>query len=166
LVKDTYPGSTIAYTPDLLTEVNSILFFRTLDPVNGLELWRSDGTAAGTFGFDIQPGENGSFPGAFTKLNTSLVFSVTDPQYGTELWSIGTTPLVTNFNWTGNVSTAWETPGNWGGNTVPTSTSAVIIPAGRPRYPIVNVNTTVKSISCVAGTSVTVFTGVVLNVLK
>ena len=77
-----------------------------------------------------------------------------------------TVPLVASFVWTGNINTAWETSGNWGGNTVPASTSAVIIPAGRTRYPIVNAATTVKSISCAAGASVTILTGVVFNVLK
>ena len=166
LVKDTYPGSAISTRQDMLTAVNGILFFRATDPVNGLELWKSDGTAAGTIGFDMQPGPNGSFPAAFAPLNNTLIFSGTDPLYGTELWSVGTTPLVTNFNWTGNVNTAWENAGNWGGNTVPTSTSAVTIPAGRPRYPVVALSTTVKSITCAPGTSVTINSGVVLNVLR
>jgi endo-1,3(4)-beta-glucanase len=69
-------------------------------------------------------------------------------------------------NWTGNVSTAWETPGNWSTNSVPTASSIVHIPAGRPRYPLVNTSTTVTSIIGVAGTSVTLAPGVELNVLK
>ena len=79
---------------------------------------------------------------------------------------IETTSVATDFNWTGAVSTAWETAGNWSGNQVPSASSAVIIPAGRPRYPVVSVTTTVKSISCAAGASVTVATGVVLNILQ
>lgn len=166
LVKDTYPGATITTRQDMLTAVNGILFFSASDPVNGLELWKSDGTAAGTVGFDMQPGPNGSFPAAFAILNNSLIFSGTDPLYGTELWSIGTAAVVTNFTWTGSVSTAWDNPGNWGGNTVPTSTSAGIIPAGRPRYPVVSVTTAVKSVSCAPNTSVTINAGVVLNILR
>jgi hypothetical protein len=71
-----------------------------------------------------------------------------------------------NISWTGNVSTAWENAANWSNNFVPTATSEVTIPAGRPRYPVVNASTSVKSILCVSGTSLTVAPGVILNVLK
>jgi hypothetical protein len=69
-------------------------------------------------------------------------------------------------NWTGNVSTAWETPGNWSTNTVPNAHSIVHIPEGRPRYPVVNVNTTIASLTGVASTSVTIISGVTLTVQK
>jgi hypothetical protein len=72
---------------------------------------------------------------------------------------------VTN-SWTGNVSTAWETAGNWSSNSVPGATSIITIPAGRPRYPVVNESTSVRSITCAAGTSVTLQAGVELNVLN
>ena len=42
-----------------------------------------------------------------------------------------TTPSNT-VNWEGDVSTDWDTPGNWSGNFVPLSTSNVIIPSGTP----------------------------------
>jgi endoglucanase Acf2 len=70
------------------------------------------------------------------------------------------------ISWTGNVNTDWENAGNWSGNAIPTSASIITIPAGRTNYPTVNVTTTVISITCVAGTSVTVAPGVILNVLK
>jgi Viral BACON domain len=73
-------------------------------------------------------------------------------------------PIVAN--WTGNVNTAWENAGNWSSNSVPTASTIVQIPAGRPRYPTVNATTTVKSISAAPGTTVTVAPGVELNVLK
>ena len=63
-------------------------------------------------------------------------------------------------NWTGNVSTAWENAGNWEDNLVPTATSNVVIPAARPRYPIISISTTIKSISAAQGTSVNVADGV------
>lgn len=166
LVKDIYPGPAVVTGPELLTEVNGLLYFRANTVENGLELWKSDGTEAGTTVFDIYPGTSNGSPGGLTKLNTALIFGANDIAKGEELWKLETTPAATNFNWTGNVSTAWETSGNWGGNAVPTSSSAVTIPAGRPRYPVVNANTTVKSISCAAGTSVTIATGVVFNILK
>ena len=76
-----------------------------------------------------------------------------------------TVPLAASFVWSGAVNTAWENAANWSGIVVPTSTSAVSIPYGMPRYPVVNTSTSVKSISCATGASVTVTSGVVLTVL-
>ena len=69
-------------------------------------------------------------------------------------------------NWTGSVSTDWNTAGNWSTNAVPTSTTEVIIPAGRPRYPLLQNSTTVKSVLCATGATLSVAPGVVLNVLN
>lgn len=72
---------------------------------------------------------------------------------------------VTN-SWTGNVNTAWENAGNWSSNAVPSASSMVTIPSGRPRYPVVNANTSVRSIICGPGASVNIAAGVVLHVLN
>ena len=69
-------------------------------------------------------------------------------------------------NWTGSVSTDWNTAGNWSTNAVPTSTTEVIIPAGRPRYPLLQNTTTVKSVLCANGATLSIAPGVVLNVLN
>ncbi len=66
------------------------------------------------------------------------------------------------INWTGNVSTEWENASNWGNNQVPNANTKVIIPGGRPRYPIISVSTTVKSISTAPNTSINVAAGVTL----
>jgi len=47
MVKDIYPGITSS-SPNYLTEVNGELYFVANDGKNGAELWKSDGTAAGT----------------------------------------------------------------------------------------------------------------------
>src|SRR5207249_9816837 len=47
LVKDIVPGAGSS-SPDSLTRVGSILFFAAFRPDTGTELWRSDGTEAGT----------------------------------------------------------------------------------------------------------------------
>jgi hypothetical protein len=70
------------------------------------------------------------------------------------------------ISWTGNVNTDWENAGNWSSNIVPSATSIITIPSGRLRYPIVNATTSVKSILCATGASVTIAPGVILNVLK
>ena len=60
----------------------------------GNELWKSDGTAAGTVvSLDIYPGDLGSYPGNLTVLNSQLLFAAEDLQFGRELWSISGGPL-------------------------------------------------------------------------
>ena len=53
----------------------------------GTELWKTDGTAAGTkLVKDIYPGFYGSNPGSFTVSNGLLFFSANDGVHGSELW--------------------------------------------------------------------------------
>ncbi len=47
LVKDIWPGSSSS-EPDILTNLNGPIFFQANDGVHGWELWKSDGTEAGT----------------------------------------------------------------------------------------------------------------------
>jgi ELWxxDGT repeat protein len=68
LIKDIFPGtgSSIAVQSSPLpvqapVEAGGLLYFMANDGVSGRELWRTDGTAAGTFRVkDIFPGPNGS----------------------------------------------------------------------------------------------------------
>ena len=54
-VKDIHPGGN-ASNPGSLVNVNGVLFFAADDGVNGAELWKSDGTDAGTvLGKDNNP---------------------------------------------------------------------------------------------------------------
>lgn len=157
-----YTASVPDPRPKFMTAANGVLFFSAASNAAGEELWKSDGTEAGTVAIDILPGAAGSTPQYLTPVNNSLVFAATDPTHGTELWIVKMGSCV----WTGNINTAWEAPGNWSTNMVPTASSAVIIPAGRLNYPVVSVSTTVKSISCEQGSSLSVLPGVDLKLLK
>lgn len=94
-----------------LTNVNGTLFFVANEfnaddpdfPGAGEELWKSDGTAAGTtLVKDINPGPGGSFPQFLTNVDGTLFFNANDPAHGYELWkSDGTaagTTLVKDIN--------------------------------------------------------------------
>jgi ELWxxDGT repeat protein len=88
LVKDINPGGSYAGS-DLrnFTTVGATLFFTAYDLTHGMELWKSDGTAAGTVLVkDINPGPGSSQPFNLTAVNGVLYFRAEDGQYGYELW--------------------------------------------------------------------------------
>src|SRR6185369_2076077 len=83
--------------------IGSITYFSANDGVHGQELWRSDGTDAGTYLVkDINPGSGNSSPQSLTNVNGTLFFTAYDPTNGSELWkSDGTaagTVLVRDIN--------------------------------------------------------------------
>ncbi|MEG4914588.1 ELWxxDGT repeat protein [Microcoleus sp. B7-D4] len=90
LVKDINSGvgSSFSSSYSNLTNVNGTLYFTANDGINGIELWKSDGTAAGTVLVkDINPGTGGSGPQYLTNVNGTLYFSVEKgTNGGYELW--------------------------------------------------------------------------------
>lgn len=79
------------------------LYFIEHDNVYGTELWKSNGTGAGTtIVKDIIPGAGSSFPYYLTFCNSKLIFNAADNDHGYELWtSDGTntgTTLVKDIN--------------------------------------------------------------------
>jgi ELWxxDGT repeat protein len=97
-VKDIRPGSgsygyVFGSNPSNLTNVNGTLFFSAYDNTSGGELWRSDGTDAGTeLVKDIKTGANsygyiyGSNPTELIHVNGVLLFTAVDTDGGRELW--------------------------------------------------------------------------------
>jgi ELWxxDGT repeat protein len=66
--------------------VNGTLVFTADDGTNGRELWKSDGTAAGTtLVRDIRPGGS-AYPSEFTSVNGTLFFTADDGTNGRQLW--------------------------------------------------------------------------------
>ena len=90
LVKDIVPGPVGSrYSASIIDwiGVNGTLFFTVDDGVNGVELWKSDGTTAGTVLVkDINAGIDSSFPLRLTNVNGTLFFGAGDGLSGFELW--------------------------------------------------------------------------------
>ena len=93
LVKDINAGTGNS-TPAQFQVIGSTLYFRasngTTTGLNGIELWRSDGTTAGTVMVkDISPGTSSGNPSSMIVFNGKLLFAATDGAvtYGNELWT-------------------------------------------------------------------------------
>lgn len=91
LLKDIFPGSSSS-SPLNLVNVNGTLFFAAADGTTGgtfgTELWKSDGTAAGTVLVkDINlTAATGSSSANFVNVDGTLFFTANDGVSGTELW--------------------------------------------------------------------------------
>lgn len=73
--------------PQELVNFGGYVYFTADDGVHGRELWRTDGTAAGTvLVYDINPGTAGSNPQFLTPVGSWLYFTAFRPDVGTELW--------------------------------------------------------------------------------
>src|SRR6478752_6835130 len=67
--------NTLASNPSGLVAIGSTAYFTADDGVNGRELWKSNGSAAGTVLVkDINPGSAGSDLASLTDLNGTLFF--------------------------------------------------------------------------------------------
>lgn len=73
--------------------LNGYHYFKADDGVVGAELWRTDGTLAGTtLVKNINPTASGSSPRGFTLLGNKIVFLADDGSTGLELWITDGTP--------------------------------------------------------------------------
>lgn len=71
-----------------LTEINGLLFFTANDGIHGNELWRTDGTVAGTFlVIDTNPSGDGTF-GPLIDSGSKLYYLADDSTNGFELHSL------------------------------------------------------------------------------
>ena len=97
LVKDVFPGILtlpgggflpLSSSPESLTVAGGVLYFVAQDPVSGRELWKTDGTTAGTVRVkDIAPATASSLPGNLVNANGTLYFTADDGTSGRELWT-------------------------------------------------------------------------------
>jgi ELWxxDGT repeat protein len=86
LVKEIRPGNG-GPLPQQFSAVAGQTLFTAGDDVNGTELWKTDGTEAGTVLVkDIRPGSTGSGPGSLVVVGGTLFFTADDGVHGRELW--------------------------------------------------------------------------------
>jgi ELWxxDGT repeat protein len=82
----------------------ALAYYTAGDTTTGTEVWRTDGTPAGTFlVLDILPGQTGSMPSNFfVNPLSQLIFSATDGTNGQEIWksdgSAGNASMIKNIN--------------------------------------------------------------------
>ena len=89
LVKDINPGSLIPFFSEtnIFAAAGGLLLFVADDGQSGLELWRSDGTEAGTVIVkDIHSGPSHSYPQQLTSVGDRVYFTAEDALHGRELW--------------------------------------------------------------------------------
>ncbi len=71
------------------TVIGNLFLFAASDGAHGLELWRSDATAARTVPVqDIAPDTRSSSPSHFTQSGAHLFFTANDNQHSRELWAV------------------------------------------------------------------------------
>jgi ELWxxDGT repeat protein len=92
MVKDINPGGGDSIPFGQIAQFRPVghrLYFNASEGTNGLELWRSDGTAAGTVRVhDIRPGSNASNPTFLTRAGSLLFFGADDGTTGLEPWAL------------------------------------------------------------------------------
>ena len=90
LISDVSPGPgnlVVDSRPNGFTVVGQYLFFEADDTAHGGELWKTDGTTAGTtLVKDVRPGPDGSTPTELTELRGVLFFVALNGSTGGELW--------------------------------------------------------------------------------
>jgi trimeric autotransporter adhesin len=84
---ESYPENNPANTRYSFAVLNNVAYFIANDGINGRELWRSDGTAAGTYMVkDVDPGESGIAGIDIVAANGLLYFTGYTPENGQEPW--------------------------------------------------------------------------------
>ncbi len=102
LVRNLNPEGGASSAPTQMIEFRGAVYFVANDGNgsndHGLELWRSDGTAAGTALFlDIRPGPESSLPAGFTVVGNTMFFAAFTDGSGRELWKTNGTVAGTSL---------------------------------------------------------------------
>ena len=103
-----------AQSSQTLTAVGDTLYFTAADSLHGRELWKSDGTAAGTLMVaDINPGPSDSGVSDITAVGVNIFFTADDGTDGPELFSSDGTSTNTFMLGTSDQGTDGSSPGDF-----------------------------------------------------
>jgi ELWxxDGT repeat protein len=100
MIKDIVPGALGSNQDGLykMTAAGSYVYFICNTPGEGEELWRTDGSSAGTILLkDIKPGNASSTPIMLGTYKSKLIFNAEDLLHGREPWISDGTPAGTNM---------------------------------------------------------------------
>jgi ELWxxDGT repeat protein len=87
-LSESLPSNAPLNKPHSFAVLNNVSYFFAEDGKHGRELWRSDGTPAGTYMVkDINPGEASSNGDGIIAANNLLYFTAETPDLGQELWT-------------------------------------------------------------------------------
>ncbi len=93
-IDNIFPGVGSArqlFNDDQMVAIGDTLFFAAQDGVNGIALWKTDGTTT-TIAVDVSPAVDGFSPVAkLTALHQTLFFAADDRSTGVELWQLNDT---------------------------------------------------------------------------
>ena len=102
-IKDLNPVITAGTGYTCLKAVGDNYYFSAYDDTNGFELWKSNGTSAGTqLVKNINQTKGSSNPQQFAGINNNIFFTANDIKYGREIWKTDditySTQLYADFN--------------------------------------------------------------------
>lgn len=119
LFMDIYPGSSTSAVDHFTVMPSGVMMFIARNATDGVELWQSDGSVAGTnMVKDIYPGSNPSYPLIYHEYNGEIFFRANNGTNGYELWKSDGTLAGTQM-----VVDTW--PGS--SNAVPLTTNGFVI---------------------------------------
>jgi ELWxxDGT repeat protein len=92
LLRDLSPGTPLAlqdYDSEVLGHASGVLYLKIITAAHGREVWRTDGTVAGTrLLADLAPGAAHAWPSSFVNVGDVALFAAESPEVGEEIWRI------------------------------------------------------------------------------
>jgi ELWxxDGT repeat protein len=115
LVRDIWPGADGSNAAGSggagMAVMDGVAYFAANDGTNGVELWRSNGTASGTkLVKNINPGAEWSDPQRFTRLGNAILFHAETASKNEELWRTDGTATGTRLVKDINPGALWSDP--------------------------------------------------------
>ena len=102
--------------------------------------------------------------------NSTSRLSFTNSQVMSGTYTNGSNTLIEGFQqqyytyWVGAISNVWTNQLNWNGGPVPGPNTDIILLSGKPFYPVINLNTSCRSLKARPTTTVTVIPGFKLTI--